>query len=258
MPVPGEIVEVEAGRSFAEPAGGGAVAAVQLARLAGECTFYTALGDDEIGRRTIERLEQLGVRVEAAIRPGKTTRRAFTYLDADGERTITTIGERLRPVRADELPWERLADTGGVYFVAGDDAALRAARAARAIEATARVSDVLAGAGVQLDAVVGSRADAAERYRPIEPPPRYVVTTDGARGGSWTAAEGRTGTWGAAAVPGPVADSYGCGDSFAAGLAYGFGEGLEIDRVLALAARCGATCRTGRGPYGHQLVRAEL
>ncbi|MEA2389120.1 MAG: ribokinase, partial [Thermoleophilaceae bacterium] len=49
VPATGEIVAAR--RTWTEPAGGGAVAAVQLARLAGECTLYTALGDDEIGRR---------------------------------------------------------------------------------------------------------------------------------------------------------------------------------------------------------------
>jgi ribokinase len=245
--------------SFAVPAGGGAVAAVQLARLAGDCTFYTALGDDELGRRAHDELTRMGVRVEAAIRPGKSTRRGFAFLDDGGERTITVIGERLGPSGDDaELPWAELADVDGVYFVAGDAPALRAARAARSLVATARISDLLEGAGVQLDAVVASAADASERYHPIEPPPRYVAITSGARGGDWTGGDGRTGNWKAVPLPGPVVDAYGCGDSFAAGLAYALGDGRDIDAALGLAARCGATCMTGRGPYGRQLTAAEL
>jgi ribokinase len=245
--------------SFAVPAGGGAVAAVQLARLAGDCTFYTALGDDELGRRAHDELTRMGVRVEAAIRPGKSTRRGFAFLDDGGERTITVIGERLGPSGDDaELPWAELADVDGVYFVAGDAPALRAARAARSLVATARISDLLEGAGVQLDAVVASAADASERYHPIEPPPRYVAITAGARGGDWTGGDGRTGNWKAVPLPGPVVDAYGCGDSFAAGLAYALGDGRDIDAALELAARCGATCMTGRGPYGRQLTAAEL
>ena len=65
-PAPGEIVH--ALETWEEPAGGGAVAAVQLARLAGDCLFLTALGDDELGRRAAEGLERLGVRVEVAWR----------------------------------------------------------------------------------------------------------------------------------------------------------------------------------------------
>jgi ribokinase len=66
VPAPGEIVH--ATDVFDVPAGGGAVAAVQLRKLAGECLFFTALGDDEFGRRAFDELTALGVRVEAAFR----------------------------------------------------------------------------------------------------------------------------------------------------------------------------------------------
>jgi ribokinase len=49
VPQPGEIVH--AFETWQEVGGGGAVAAVQLARLAGECVFLTALGDDVTGHR---------------------------------------------------------------------------------------------------------------------------------------------------------------------------------------------------------------
>jgi ribokinase len=256
VPLPGEIVEpVE---SFVEPAGGGAVAAVQLARLAGDCTFFTAVGDDELPPHVERRLGELGVRVRAVRRAGKPTRRAFVYLDAQGERTITTIGERLVPARADDLPWDELADARAVYFVGGDADALRAARAADAVVATARIVDLLASARVQLEAVVGSSKDASERYRAVDPTPKLVVATAGAAGGRWTAAEGHSGEWAAAPLPGPPGDAYGAGDSFAAGLTFALGERYDTADALALAARCGATCMTGRGPYARQLTRAEL
>ena len=49
VPAPGEIVH--ALETWEEPAGGGAVAAVQLARLNGTAHLFTSLGDDELGRR---------------------------------------------------------------------------------------------------------------------------------------------------------------------------------------------------------------
>ena len=55
-------------------------------------------------------------------------------------------------------------------------------------------------------------------------------------------------------MPGAPVDSYGCGDSFAAGLTYGLGAGMALPDALALAARCGAVCLTGRGPYERQLT----
>jgi ribokinase len=51
-----------------------------------------------------------------------------------------------------------------------------------------------------------------------------------------------------------VSDAYGCGDSFAAGFTYGLGARLPLDEALALGARCGAACMTGRGPYEGQLT----
>ncbi len=54
IPTAGEIVHAE--DTFEEPAGGGAVAAVQLARLAGEAVLVTALGEDEHGRRSVRAL----------------------------------------------------------------------------------------------------------------------------------------------------------------------------------------------------------
>jgi ribokinase len=108
---------------------------------------------------------------------------------------------------------------------------------------------------VQLDALVSSGRDPGERYSPgdLDPAPKVVVRTLGAVGGEWETAGGEKGRWGPAELPGPVRDAYGCGDSFAAGLTYGLGAGWEIAKAVELAARCGAACLTGRGPYEGQL-----
>jgi ribokinase len=252
VPLAGEITQAR--DSWEVPAGGGAVAAVQLARLAGEALLITAVGDDELGRRSVAELEALGVRVAAAVRADEPTRRAFTFVDDDGERTITVIGPKLRPRRDEELPWDELASMDAVFFIAGDADAVRAARVARVLAATPRELPTLAEAGVELDVLVGSARDEGERYEhgDIQPPPRLVVRTAGAQGGTW-AAEGRSGTFHAVEPPGPVADTYGAGDSFAGGLTYALGAGMPLDEALELAAACGATCLTGRGPYERQL-----
>ena len=57
MPASGDIVH--ATDVWAEAAGGGAVAAVQLARLAGEATLFTVLGNDELGRRAHKQCKPL-------------------------------------------------------------------------------------------------------------------------------------------------------------------------------------------------------
>ncbi len=254
VPLPGQIVRAD--EWWEEPAGGGAVAAVQLVKLAGACTFYTALGDDDLGHRSEWELrDRHAVRVQAVFRPD-AQRRAFTFLDRNGERTITVMGTRLGPAGADPLPWDGMRETDAVYFTAGDVEALRRARLAKVLVATSRVMSLLDEAGVRLDAVVGSGRDESEVYRPIDPAPAYVVRTAGSDGGDYEGSDGSTGHWDAAPLPGPIVDAYGCGDSFAAGLTFGLGTGLPIDRALELAARCGAYCLTGKGPYGNQLTLA--
>jgi ribokinase len=258
VPEPGEIVS--ALETWEEAAGGGGVAAVQLANLAGSCLFFTALADDELGHRSREELEARGVTVHADHARG-TQRRAFTHVDEGGERTITVLGEKLRASGEDgSLPWEELGRCDAVYFVSGDIAVLRAARRCPVLVAAARELPNLRRGGVQIDVLVGSGEDEAERFEPgeLEPEPQIVVTTSGGLGG-WIRPGG---PFRAAAPPGPVSDAYGCGDCFAAGLTYGLALGKPVDEAVALGARCGAAVLTGRGAYGHQLtaddVQAEL
>lgn len=258
LPRPGEIMD---GReAFSAAAGGGAVAAVQLGRLEGPDAFFlTALGDDEVGGRARADLQRRSLTLHAEVRTGVAQRRAFTFLTDDHERTITVLGERVVPERArDGLPWERCATADAIFFTGGDATALQAARGARVLVATPRARAAIAVAGVEIDVLVASGNDPGERVvaEELDPPPRHVVLTRGAWGGSWAGADGTAGEWAAAALPGPAVDAYGCGDSFAAGLTFGLGSGLAMADALALAARCGAHCLTGRGPYAAQLTLA--
>ena len=248
VPRPGEIVSAD--EVWEEPGGAGAVAAVQLAKLAGSCMFFTLLGDDELGRRARDELAAHGVRMEAEF-VSRPTRRGVAFVDAAGERTITVLGKKLHPSTSDHLPWLELARCDGVYFTAGDVSALEAARRARVLVATSRELATLHRAGVELDALVGSGEDAGERYQPgeLDPAPRLVVFTGGGLGG-WTLPGG---PFRAAPLPGPVSDAYGAGDSFAAGLSYALAQGLEREEALELASRCGAAALTGRGPYEGQI-----
>jgi ribokinase len=248
VPEPGEIIHAR--ESWLEAAGGGSVAAAELLRLAGSCDFFVAVGNDAAGQMASEGLEQLGLDVHAAVRD-EPQRLGFTYLDEQGERTITLVGEKLHPHGSDPLPWDRLRETDAVYFSAGDPDALRAARKARVLVATARELPTLAEAGVELDALVHSATDPEETYErgQIHPEPKLVVTTRGRKGGSFTAGD-RSGSFAPAPIPRPVADAYGAGDSFAAGLAFALGRGDDIEAALAFASGCGARAMTRRGGVG--------
>ncbi len=253
LPAAGEILHVR--EAFELAAGGGAVAAVQLARLAGGARFLTAVGDDAHGQRSVAELRAHGVDVAAAVRPHEPTRRGFTYLDDDHERTITILDPRIVPHAADPLPWAELTDLDAIYFTGGDAGALRAARAAKVLVVTSRALAVLRQTGIEVDAIVCSANDTGETFDPAEldPAPRIAFATRGANGGDWHLRSGRSGSWGPEPPPGPPVDAYGSGDAFAAGLTYGLGAGMEPAQAARLGARCGAACLAGRGPYAAQL-----
>lgn len=248
VPQPGEIVTAREG--WSEAAGGGAMAAGEFLRLGAETALFTALGRDELGERAEQELRARGLRLEVVTRDAPQ-RRGFTFLDEKGERTITVLGEKLVPRAADALAWERLESTDGVYFCGGDPGALRLARQARVLVATARELPTLAEAGVELDALVLSSRDPSERYQPgdLDPPPRLVATTEGPAGGRFTA-NGEEGRWAAAPLPGPLADVYGAGDCFAAGLAYALAEGHPPAAALEFAARSAAAALARHGGHG--------
>ncbi|MEB3348411.1 MAG: PfkB family carbohydrate kinase [Cyanobacteriota bacterium] len=250
LPEPGTIAHAT---GFAEePAGGGAVVAAQLARLSGRpVAFFTALGRDAVGERAAERLAALGLELHVAWREA-STRRAVSFCDASGERTITVIGDRLAPVAADRLPWERLASCDGIFATACDAAALRLSRRGRVLAATPRLRLAeLRRAGVKLDALIGSGLDPGEAVPAdaLPLPPRLRLATEGPRGG-WAEPGGR---FAAPKLARPPIDAYGCGDSFAAGVTAGLAAGWSDAEAISLGCHCGAACATAPGPYSGQL-----
>jgi ribokinase len=268
LPRAGEVAH--ATDAFEEPAGGGAVAAVALARLAGRCALHTVLGDDDEARRTVKRLTELGVEVRNCPVAGEgqgvpagppTTRRAVTLIDAAGERTITTFGPRLDPAgeESDARPWSALQGLDAIYFTAGDLAALRRARAASLVLVASPRAHRALGHGVTLDALVLSADDQIElaAAQPALGEAELVIYTEGARGGRWRRRDETEGRWSVAPPPGPVVDSYGAGDTFAAALTYGLGARLALPEALALASRRSAEVLTWAGPYGREQIGRE-
>ncbi len=249
LPAAGTVSHATAFRE--EPAGAAAVAAVQLARLAGRpVRLYTALGSDAIGQQAADRLMALGLDLHVVWRDAPT-RRGVSVVDADGERTITVFGERLGPLASDPLPWSDLSGCDGVFVTAADPDALVLCRKATVLTATPRLRlPVLEASGVTCDALIGSALDPAELVPDgaLTRPPLLRIATEGAAGG-WSHPGGRF-----AAVPlsTPLVDSYGCGDSFAAGVTAGLAAGWGPADAIALGARCGAACAGVFGPYAER------
>ncbi len=244
---------------FEQAAGGGAVVARALARRRVAVDFYCALGRDRIGEQAAAELAGLGIDLHIAWRK-QPTRRALTLLDQSRrERTIITVGKRLSVRGADALPWERLAGAAAVYFTAGDRFALARARTVPVLVVSPRAERALAGSpgapAPVIDALIYSAADRHERElaERLGARARLLIATEGARGGRWSIPalrrgdRRREGRWRASRPPAAVSDSYGAGDSFAAGVTLGLARGQELARALELGARMGAYALTRRG-----------
>src|SRR5262249_19641827 len=93
VPEPGQIAHGT--ESWSEPAGGGSVVAAQILRLNGACTFHTALGDDDLGRRSADRLAPLGLDLE--VQWFGRARPALGHVGRGRGRTVTTRGAEHPP-----------------------------------------------------------------------------------------------------------------------------------------------------------------
>jgi ribokinase len=244
--VPGAIVNIEA--EYSEPGGGGGVSVRALPALGASHTrFYTALGDDENARRSEQILTADGVEVCAA-RRDRPQNRAYTVVDPTGERTIFVRGTNDHPTLEDDLPWDDLGSFDGVFYTGEDPGSLHAARKAKVLVVTARRFDSLVESGVEVDVLIGSSSDVNEQIdlSRLRARPRIVARTAGARGGTYTLADGTTGSWSAAPPAGPIVDTYGAGDVFMAALTLGLGRGDRLDDALAFGARASAAQLTRR------------
>lgn len=248
VPTSGEIIHAE--DEWEEVAGGGSVAAMQLAKLNGNCLFLTAIGNDEWGTRAVLQLQRNGVEVFASVHNDQPTKSIFVDVDSHDERTITVVGG-LKPSGLNaSLPWDKLTSMDAIYFVSGDETALKLARQAKTLISTARILPLLQSAAIRLDALVTSSKDGGEAYNPgdLMPVPGLVVTTKGIEGG--VVGNGQTYKSEIVSEDEQV-DTYGCGDSFAAGLTFGLGQGLELEEALKIAAHSGAMAVRRRGAFGN-------
>ena len=245
-PQPGLISHAQ--QRLEEPAGAGAVIAVQLAQLVDRPVhFFTALGRDSVGEACVQRLQKRGVEVHVAWRDAPT-RRGISLVDEGGDRGITVIGDRLTPVSSDPLPWDVLRECDGAFVTAADAALVQIARTVPVLAATPRVGlAVLKSAGVQIDALIGSGLDPAEIVEPgaLSPLPAVQISTEGEAGGMISTGD----RYSASALPGPLIETYGCGDSFAAGVFAGLAAQWPLERAIQLGCQLGAACATRFGPY---------
>lgn len=226
--------------------GGGcaANAAVAIARLGGEATLLTRIGDDAAGRWLADALAAQGVTLLQPPTPGGQTPQSAVMVDAAGERMIVNFRGAGLPDAAPDLPDfdVALADT---RWTAGAMAVLGAARdrgrpglldGEAPVGPEARLASHVVFSAPGLRAFMGTDdLDAALVATDL---PGRTAYTDGAAGVVWLD--------GPHLAPPPVrvVDTLGAGDVWhgAFALALSLGEGLDAASRLAnhaAAIKCG-------------------
>ena len=178
VPEPGEILTTN--DHWAEPAGGGAVAAAELLRLGAETTFFTAVGRGRAG--PARRGGAARARASAASRGSRCAPAAGASPTWTPGASARSPCSRSCTFGDDPLAWEELDAT-----TASTSPATRRRSATPAEPASwsrPRGFPDSSLRGVQLDALVHSARDPAERYEPgeLDPAPTLVVSTEGSDG----------------------------------------------------------------------------
>jgi len=259
--------------------GSGAIAACAAARLGVVTAFVGVVGDDPLGRFTIDAIAERGVDTSGCrVDPTRPTG-ITVILSRDGDRAILTSAGTIADLRGADVPPDALASARHVhvssYFLQqglrGDLPDLfegvRARGGTVSLDPNWDPTEAWDGGLLDLLALVdvflpnGAEARAIARTDDLEDASRIlaargptVAVKDGANGG--LVAEGDAVIRvGAAAVE--TVDSIGAGDAFDAGFFVGRLNALPIERCLALAVACGTLSTRGRGAVAAQPTMDE-
>ena len=121
-------------------------------------------------------------------------------------------------------------------------------RIANTLCTTPRVGlNIINESGILIDGLIGSNLDPGEFFslNDLILKPKFVIKTEGENGGivfpggRYKAFENKK----------YKVDSYGCGDSFAAGILYGLSSNMNIEETLKIAKILGRNCSEHFGPY---------
>ena len=237
-------------RSLEMPAGGGGVIAKTLREITtGDIHLFTSLGNDFYGMQTKEIFEGMGINLHIAWR-NSPTRKGFSLVDKSGERSITIVGDRLAPSSEDNLNWSLLKEMDGIFITAGDEDIFKKSRSCPILCTTPRVGiQTISNSKVFLDALIGSNLDPDEHFSisDLTYLPKYIIKTEGKDGGILIPG----GRFTAMSNDIPIIDSYGCGDSFAAGILFGLASKWNIEKTVELGTVLGGNCIGNFGPYAN-------
>ncbi|MCC6830641.1 MAG: carbohydrate kinase family protein [Thermoleophilia bacterium] len=249
------------------PGGAAANTAAWLGHLGARCVFCGCVGDDALGRDAAAALHAVGVETRLEVAAGAVTGTCVVLVDGTGERTmLPDAGANALLGRPDVVvPGGHLHASGYTLLSPGSRAAGAAAlAAAREAGMTTSVDPASAAplaamgadafraliAGVDLVFVT---LDEAEVLCGTRDPDRVagdlraahpeVVLKLGAAGARWHGPGGTVAAVPAAIPPGPVVDTPGAGDAFAAAFLAARADGEDPESALrAACALAAAVC----------------
>jgi ribokinase len=258
--------------------GSGAILAVGAARLGLDVAMVACVGDDALGRVTVEALSAAGVDVGAVITDPDAPTGVSVALARVDDRAVLTAAGALARLRADDVPDALLAQARHVHVAspflqAGLAPGLRAL-ATRAREAGAEATSLDTGWDpreqwdVPLDAFdvllpnaeealrLAGRSDGDVQAAALDLAARGPLVVVKLGPGGALAADGTELT----RVPAPrvdALDATGAGDSFDAGFLAARLLGEHLGGALELACACGALSTLGAGGTAAQPTLAE-
>jgi sulfofructose kinase len=263
-------------RHYDEGGGGMAAnAAASIAKLGGRVAFWGPTGDDAVAAGIRARLIADGVAADdLRAFPGTTSSHSAVIVDARGERLVVGYRGTALQAPADWLPLQKIASAGAVLsdvrWVAGAEAALRAARAAgkpaildaeiadvSILERLARLADhvLFSERGLQawspgsieggLHAAIGLGA-------------RVAAVTRGASGVDWIEAAARARLHHLDAHRVAVVDTLAAGDVFHGAYALVVAEGGTVAQAMRFASAAAAIKCTRPGGRKGAPTRGEV
>ncbi len=255
--------------------GAGANVAAWLAARGCPCVFVGRIGDDPFGREAADVLQRAGVLAHLPVDAELATGTVVVLVGADGERTMLPDAGANSALDEADLPLAALAAarwlhvSGYTLLNPGSRPAGCAALAAARAGAVPTSVDVASAAplealggkeflrltdGVDLvfctldeaEVLVGSRDPATVLAR-LTATYRQVVLKLGSLGATWATDGAEPVLVPAAAAVGPVVDSTGAGDAFAAAYVAAAVDGVEVAGALRTACQVAASVVTQVG-----------
>jgi ribokinase len=276
LPRPGETV---AGSAFQLGHGGkGANQAVMAARLGAHVSFIAKVGDDPFGEAMLRRLRDEGIDTRhVGVEPGQATGAAAIVVDDTAQNCIIVVPGANHHLRAADLaaaadaiteadvliaqlevPIETVAEALRRARTAGVRTVLNPAPALPVPDALLQLADLCVPNETELEALVGSHADASVEgaaRRLLARGPGGVLVTLGQRG-ALLLHDGAVERFEARRVA--AIDPTGAGDAFIGSLAVFWAEGTSLAEAIARAGAAAALSVTRPGALDSFPRRAEV